>query len=406
MGRRAKKEDEQSYDSVLDTMTNVVGILVIFVALTKVQVAGAGDGRGRFDGPDLTPEAVEVAKAQAGRMRAVMGRHKRRWGVIEGELPDEETDARRVMECLKNLEREAERPTPIPLGVAALQKTIDDLEQEAKELDEEVEKVRVLLGDAKQSAEQATPIPLGVAALQKTVDDLEQEAKGLDEEVEKVRVLLGDARQSAEQARKQREKQKPETLSLPAPDSKRAKGKKRIVFVCRGKRLYRFDDEGLSDRIWDGYSDAIKKRVKRGKFASWSALIDWAARHMRAKKITAGDFEARVRVVRRRIISNKSVRDRDLRLRFVLKKGVKGESLPDLELKNGRFAALLGKHGDHKHWYYFRVYDDSFALYLKARDLAERVNLPVGWRAWSKDEEIEFSLVASGGGGGWSPAPD
>ena len=58
--RRAKKSSGASLDSLLDTMTNVVGILVILLTVTQL---GVGDAVKRIaDSDSVKPEVLESAK--------------------------------------------------------------------------------------------------------------------------------------------------------------------------------------------------------------------------------------------------------------------------------------------------------------------------------------------------------
>ncbi len=61
MGRRRRKDSGASLDSLLDTMTNVVGILVIVLIVTQL---GVGDAVKRISAnlPDISEAEYELAK--------------------------------------------------------------------------------------------------------------------------------------------------------------------------------------------------------------------------------------------------------------------------------------------------------------------------------------------------------
>jgi hypothetical protein len=62
--RRQRREESQNLDSLLDTMANVTGILVVLLAVTQISV---GDAMARLreqlaDRPELTREALALAE--------------------------------------------------------------------------------------------------------------------------------------------------------------------------------------------------------------------------------------------------------------------------------------------------------------------------------------------------------
>ena len=61
--RRAKKQSGASLDSLLDTMTNVVGILVILLTVTQLGVSDAV--RRIADSDSVKPEVLEETREVA-----------------------------------------------------------------------------------------------------------------------------------------------------------------------------------------------------------------------------------------------------------------------------------------------------------------------------------------------------
>ena len=69
--RPRKKVASGSLDSLLDTMTNVVGILVILLAVTQMGVAQALE-RIRTNLPDISPEQLAQVQKEARELAEIL----------------------------------------------------------------------------------------------------------------------------------------------------------------------------------------------------------------------------------------------------------------------------------------------------------------------------------------------
>ena len=110
MARRRRRDREGNYDSVLDTMTNVVGILVIVVAVTQMSVGDAvrTSVRDREALPEVSPETLEAMRARAGELETTLARLRADWGKLEATLPDRRIELARADERIRELRAKVE----------------------------------------------------------------------------------------------------------------------------------------------------------------------------------------------------------------------------------------------------------------------------------------------------------
>ena len=346
MRRKRRASGEGSYDSVLDTMTNVVGILIIVVAVTQVGVADAV--RTSYEGsarPTVKPADVAAAQTEADRLRRLLDELEARLG----KLVDKEPESRAELDRLKPL-------------IAELKQELDDpiqIRGRRKQLEEDLAKLEKLLQQLQRRSAEA------VRLAKETKSRAEEEAK---------------------------KNLTPRRIGVPLPDPNRAKGKSARRFVCKNGNLYPLEEAEVVRAFVRDMADFMKRQ----KITAWDrAQLRSFIDSVNEKKLSNSCWRAKFGYS----ISGRSI---DWQYRFDLRSDAPGETKDQIAAAQSRFRRAVGSIKPDQTWVAFLVYDgvDNFELYLSARRMAERLGFAVGWIPVIKDQPLSF-----GGGGRGSP-PD
>jgi len=332
--RPRKKEASGSLDSLLDTMTNVVGILVILLAVTQMGVAQALE-RIRTNLPDISPE--QLAQAQK--------------------------EVRELAEILKQLQQTASKPEEVaPLSPLELKKLKEQIAKLQKYLDEnplpkiDVEKTKKLLAQLKDKLQK----------LEKQIELSQDELARLKAMLEKTPKQFG-----------------PPAKIIRLPDPRQAPKKAKPIYVlCVDNRIYPCNLEDLKKR-------GCRKILSMKKFFLYR---EKSTRPGRSGKLTKEYDYKKISG----FFDKNFVGDRDFRivpyisgyrLGFHLvprKQG--GEGLKQIEKRNNRFRALARKAVKQNRYARFFVWNDSFPIYVEARKVADECKFPAGWQPHSGEK--------------------
>lgn len=121
-----------SMDSLLDTMTNVVGILVIILIVTQLGVKQAVK---RITGL-VTVQELEDAQKQARELEALLDKEKQQ--LEDSDVEQTELDIAKQQELIAALERELAELRDEKIDAESLKRDIETMEAEQKSLDEAV----------------------------------------------------------------------------------------------------------------------------------------------------------------------------------------------------------------------------------------------------------------------------
>lgn len=320
----------QNLDPLLDTMANVVGILVVLVAVTQLSVGDAVERiKARSGSHPVTRVEVEAAEAEreevedalvAARGRlAAMTPTARRPGMLLAEAAP----------ALERLEALPERSDVASLGRAAL---------EARLRDEAVALER---------------IEQGVASRQERLGRIELAVSDIPEEI------------------------RPKIARLPDPRPPPA-GAREIVFFCRYGRIMPLDFKGLRAALKAGITAALgQDRLADERDVPF--LVNFFA------KQAVGDDDF--------VWSFRDEGARSLFADVHWRDPGQGEGLADLRRGGSAFAAHLAGYSPRSHYARFFVWSDSFETYLEARYLAESAGFDVSWMAVDAREEVGLNLL-------------
>ncbi len=336
------------YDSILDTMTNVVGILIIVVAVTQLSVADAVD-RGSRGQDQVVAEVSEEALASVRSSAQELGERlqdlEERWAGLELKSVDRRIELEQLERAIRELSAEAVNPTPFHAREATLKTELASLERQ-----------------------------------QASVEDAERDA------LARIRELKA----SLDSAETPQLADRPQ-VRLPNPDPARSKGKKIYRFFCRNGKVYPVDETQLDKKMFA----EIKRVAGSLKTRSVVTKLDEIKQHF-------GDNDFGDEFFRLKINGWKRNEGRQIRYslsaEYTLRPHAKGATLEQLKDPASVFGRKLALLDDAKRWIYFGVWEDSFEAYLAARQVAERSGFAVGWTPYA-GAEFGWSLSGSGGSG-------
>jgi len=319
-------------DSLLDTMTNVVGILVILLVVTQLGVSTAVK-RIRSNLPEVDAAQVEKARAESIAAAKALEALRGEWAKVENDYKE---NSNRLVTLSKSTDAsQADRH-------AELLKTLE------------------LLSDKTEKGESNEA-------------DLQSSVEKLKSELEKVRNEL------AEMEKLEKPPEKVVRIPNPRPAPKDAKGE---WFVCFNGRVTYVNVDGIA------LSAAKRLSMMKMQFRHGAAGLSKQSANTPSKTEPFIYDRAKVENYFKK---NKIVIDEHrvsvfgrgyhpacwLTLEFNMRRAedITGFLRPWSKLRKS--LAAVKKRGNYAN---FIVYPDSFEAYLKAREVANEMNVPAGWQ--------------------------
>ncbi|MDH5306433.1 MAG: hypothetical protein OEW02_04575 [Myxococcales bacterium] len=337
--RTRHRADVQNLDSLLDTMANVTGILVVLLAVTQISV---GDAMKRLRAemaarPELTREALELTRAEADRISAALAPLLPR----RGEL----TDAHRAR-------RDA---------LALLHAEISE------------SRARI------EAAAAADP-----ASFHERTAETRRRARALEDEIAALRTRIGalDAQLADSGARAARHEARLPDPRPPPP------GATRIVYFARYGRIFRVRTDELFAALNRGLLDASAGRwslerpvplaLDRNRVVSHFQRNDLGTRALRWHVLNLGPDQFYGQLEWRDVTH--------------------GETLEEIVQRESLYRRDLSLLHPHRTYFQYYVWDDSFEVYLSAREQANEAGFASGWVALDRDQPIRSDFIADAPG--------
>lgn len=360
MARKPKKNEAGSLDSLLDTMTNVVGILVIVLIVTQLNVAEALK-RIQSSLPQVTQEDVEKLEALVDQNRESRESLETTWADLE---PKENVEKKR-------------------------------LEQLILEIDDATENSEELL-EANANLEELKRL---IAEFEAKVEVANEDVTKSDKELQRLKAMLDET--------PRREVLPKKNVPLPDPHPAPDDAEPRYV-LCKYNRVYYIGDVyghlfGVADYLDDNFAqfvyggpakgsytytlpshtkkndagnpDTIRYGKRKKVYRRFRLDHNVVERHFSSKDIGGPDFNYRVR---------RNDPNQDFLTLFIEVKPDGGESIEEIEKPDSRFQGALKETGGNYLFYF--VAADSFEAYLEARELSEEKGLPAGWDIMTTEE--------------------
>ncbi len=341
--RRRKKSAGASLDSLLDTMTNVVGILVILLTVTQI---GVRDAVKRISATDsVSPEVVEKAGKQADEARQYrISVYKHLESLVKDDPRDVSKELRRAKKQIVDHQADIE------------------VLREGKD-----QRTRQAELDAKQRLDEAKRL---IEQHQEKVKKLTDQLNQGEQELARLRAQLADTPKQGPLEAK--------VVNLPNPRAA-PKGTLPLTFICREGRLMFVDINGLRGRA-----------MKRADYIVMRNKLDRDPKAGIDGKVLCERFNQR-KIRDRNIELSLAVAGRYPRIVFGRIKG-EGESAESLEHASSRYQQQLRRIDAKKYYLRFLVWPDSFEAYLEARKMATQRGLLAGWQGMSTAGEYTESL--------------
>jgi hypothetical protein len=356
MRRRGGDDEAGGLDSLLDTMTNVVGILVIVLVVTQMGVKDAVDRISKGDAVD--PEKLaEMEKL----LEEARDERNQLLVALQDVKPVDDTQFTKRMSLLNE-------------NLASEQQTLNQIKQQQQQENKKIE-------EARKKAAQAA----------KKIEENEQEREKVKAELEEALQKLAKLEAVLDNT-PERQQLPPKVVNLPdprpAPD-----GIKPAILVCAGNKIYPVNHE-----------DFLDKARKRAEYVVKSKGLDRDPKAgIDPKKFIEEMNERKYRddFIETEIIAS----GRYPRMIFRPREGG-GSDVKEVEGARSRFRSLLKTLDPAKYYCRFFVLPDSYDVYVSARNVTAELGLLAGWEPVSDGWRYEANIGGSVSLGPPPPPPD
>ncbi|NOY41085.1 MAG: hypothetical protein GXP26_04515 [Planctomycetes bacterium] len=351
--RRAPTEDDESMDALLDTMMNVVGILIIVLVVTQL---GVGDAVKRI-GETLAVDPATLKKTEQELASIEKQRDQLKASAQDLQQVDQQEIAKRLKDVLRKnalRQKELDKLLAEQEKVAGDKKRMEETEEQIQEKEELLDKLRKQILAAQDEEAQLK------ANLEETPPR---------KELPSVEVTLPNPR--------------------PAP-----KGAKQILFICSANKLYPLD---INQFRADG--QALGMRVIKAEKLELHLPVD-----NKQKIFYLKDPEHFIREFNRRSLAleKRSPKNRYFHVELVaagsnprlvfhpLESG--GVTERTINRAQSSFRKRLKSVDPSSYYIRFNVCLDSFDVYVTARRIISRLDLLAGWEPLPVDWKFTTNL--------------
>jgi hypothetical protein len=333
MTRRSSGSNDLNLDSLMDTLTNVVGVLVLVLLLVSLNVREAVERILDLNPEQLgvTPDDLALVQRQAADY--AKAREALAARVAPNQVAADEQELATLRQQMAALNSGAP-PEPIP-------------PEKVEELRKKVE------ADTKKSQE------------------LGQELATIDEELQKLKGQLDKTEVHAAPPAK--------IVRLPNP-REAPKDARQVLVVCRDGRVGLFDPEDLRE--------SAKKRAQflltpLQRKAGPEGEIDcekFVEQFNKSSSVSSGPYRARL-----------AVENFSLVLIYELR-GTAGETAKQAVERTSQLRRGLQRLDPQKFYVRFLVWSDSFDAYVAARSVCDEIGLLGGWEPYDADYQWKIGL--------------
>lgn len=323
MGRRRPDEDAGSLDSLLDTMTNVVGILIILMIVTQLGVTDAVKRilrAGDAAAVEVTPEALTQAETKRAELEKLIAGLREQWAGLETSKPG---DVAAVAD------------------VAGL-----------------IEKLKAQMAEAAQAKTDSKKLESEVAERKKKADELAKQYAALSKQLAELKARLAKAPGRTAPPAK--------IVTLPDPRSA-PEGATPLLMIVRDGRVTPANEDDLRK--------VVETTMKRLRITPNEAgLIDCDKLVGAINKGKIGDRYWRV-----------TLEIRSHRPYIVpQRRDTAGETIEQISQPSSTYMRMVRLAKLKNQYLRFYVFSDSYDTYLEARRLAGEADVAAGWAAFDK----------------------
>ncbi|HRX80452.1 MAG TPA: hypothetical protein P5307_15380 [Pirellulaceae bacterium] len=351
MKRTPKTDDDDGggLDSLLDTMTNVVGILVMVLIATQL---GVKDAVSRIADSDV----VDPAMVEAAKEKLLLTKQQRE--AVEAQLSD-----------LKPVDDSA-----IKVQLADLRRKLDETRATLDQEKAVANQFALKIEEDTKKAEQAKKKIQEVADAEAKREALQDDLRKMLEEEATLKAMLDDT--------PVQEAPPPKVVTLPDPRPA-PEGAREVTFLCTNNRVYPI--------AADDWRDTIRKKAE---FIVESRRLDGGP----AVGVNEEKFMKEFKKLNRRLTDD--FFEVELyasgiypRLKFIPKENA-GADEDEVLKPRSRFQRALFVIDKTKYYARFIVLPDSYEVYLAAREMSDQAGLLSGWEP--QGEGWEYTTYLGG----------
>lgn len=331
---RRRRSESQNFDSLLDTMANVVGILIVMLAVTQISVGDAMRRLVEVGSEDVTEISLEESEQETAALVGLLGQKRSEFGEIEELLALGQSEIGGLLPYSEKLAGVAGDGEQKGLSPSALEKLIRRRRSELARIDPELKEVRSQMATYEQ---------------ERSVPDLDR----ADIKVTR----LPDTR--------------------PAPDGARI-----VDLFVRYDRVFRPDLDSLLRLREAEMRRAVDAPVgiiplleaDRARLASHFDAYDIGNESLRWRFVDLG---------RRGLLSRLDWRSREV-----------GETAGQLARDGSTFRGELEGLDRRTSVLRFHVWSDSFDAYLSARAIAADAGFSAGWLPYDRAYDPQMNMLS------------
>ncbi len=336
------RDPNSGFDSLLDTMTNTVGVLIIVLAVSYLALRDTVYRVDRLDPAPSTTVIEEYTQLQ----------NDLRW--LNKVVEQKEGEWKEINQNLKisKAQQDQINNTNVILAKHMLQDELSHVDIQE--------------------------IALGLQRNRKTHQQLKDEVDRLKQQVRQARHTLN----------LQRDIPKPKVTLARVPDPVPAPvGAKRISFLCRYGRVVYYPAEKMLKLLHQGIADATGSDLSNPKIRvrDFGNVVKYFDSH----KIIWDGLRWRLRVIQRVDAADKTYRDLKAFLEWTTPEV--GESLDDVQKRSSQYQIRLAESAGKNVYAKYYVWGDSFPEYAIAREIVDGYRISAGWVA--KEGDAEYVLV-------------
>jgi len=338
MARSKRNVQPGNMDSLLDTITNVVGVLIIIMAVCQVLVLGRlrQTETAEQEIVPITAESIALKEDELQRLRATMNEVRERWGVLEVRQRRQSAEIKNLEGTIRSLNEAIANSATVDANLVAIRSKQADQDERRAELSRQLEDVEEATAKLEKQLGSSTVTEISLP-----------ETRYVDRDL------------------------------------------KATTYVCRRGQVFPLRFEDLSK----SFTQAIQTVA-----ASIRPTMSLAERIRRTidyfDENVVGDDNFRLEL----FAYMPANQFRGFVIRTNLRPGARGETIEDLANGNSRFLATVRAIDPDTQYLKFDVWSDSFDLYLTAQRVAEeahaggdRMHTRIGlsWVPYAEDEEIQ-----------------
>lgn len=344
--RMLERDPNAGLDSLLDTMTNAIGILIVVLAVSYLALQ---DSVNRVIRLEPTParssvEQLRDLRAEANLLDRTVDHSRTEWQAVHRSSQYDHMRQQSIREKIGSL---SSRLGPKTVGAM----------------------------DARDIARQLAKDQSTLAQLTEEIGQLERRVKHAQQAVQLQRSLP-----------------KPKVTIARVPDPIPApRDAQPLAFLCRYGRVVYYSTEEMLRHLNQGIAESLKASTTSARFEV--RHLQQITSHFDLHEIGQDGLRWRIRVVQR--IDTLGDTYRDVRAVLEWTSFDIGDDLDRLQTNESRHREILSKAAGSKAYVKYYVWGDSFAEYAVSREIADGLGLPAGWVAKEGDAEYQLELMST-----------